>query len=113
MNSGKKLRIVITIYDVQYGFFKFVLRRCSRRLYCKCSHLICRFYVVILVAEWRFIREDINFGKTQSRIVNLVMLQKWGREKKKPKPPLFYNNILGSFFVSKIFVDLLKSVQIL
>lgn len=41
------------------------------------------------------------------------MLQKWGREKKKPKPPLFYNNILGSFFVSKTFVDLLKSVQIL
>lgn len=35
------------------------------------------------------------------------------REKKNPKPPLFYNNILGSFFVSKIFVDLLKSVQIL
>lgn len=109
MNSGKKLRIVITIYDVQYGFFKFVLRRCSRRLYCKRSHLICRFYVVILVAEWRFIREDINFGKTLSRIVNLVMLQKWGREKKKTKTPIILQQHLRIFLC---FEDICRSVKV-
>lgn len=109
MNFGKKLRIVITIYDVQYGFFKFVLRRCSRRLYCKCSHLICRFYVVILVAEWRFIREDINFGKTQSRIVNLVMLQKWGREKKQTKTPIILQQHLRIFLC---FEDICRSVKV-
>lgn len=37
------------------------------------------------------------------------MLQKWGREKKKPKPPLFYNNILGSFFVLE---DICRSVKV-
>lgn len=37
-----------------------------------------------------------------------------GEREKKPKTPIILQqNILGSFFVSKIFVDLLKSVQIL